>query len=106
VSKPLRTESEALAELKDAYRWYQEKRPGLGDELLAAIDVTLDQIVRLPRAGAPVPQVPRDLGARRAPVERFPYHIVYIEAPTEIRVLAFSHDRRRPGYWLSRSRPR
>lgn len=52
MSKRLRTEQEALSELKDAYRRYQEKRSGLGDELVAAIDVTLDLITRLPKAGA------------------------------------------------------
>ena len=106
MSKLLRTEQEALSELKDAYRRYQEKRSGLGDEFVAAIDVTLDLITRHPKAGAPVPRVPRNLGVRRVPVRKFPYHIVYIEIPTEIRVLAFAHDRRRPGYWLSRARPR
>jgi toxin ParE1/3/4 len=104
VSKPVRTEQEALSELTDAYRRYQGKRSGLGDEFVAAIDVALDQITRLPKAGAPVPRVPRDLGVRRAPVAKFPYHVVYIETPAEIRVLAFAHDRRRPGYWLSRTR--
>ena len=106
MSKPVRTEQEALSELTEAYRRYEEKRSGLGVELVAAIDVTLDQITRLPKAGAPVPRVPRDLGVRRAPVAKFPYHIVYIETPVEIRVLAFAHYRRRPGYWLPRTRPR
>lgn len=46
---------------------------------------------------------PLDLGARRAPVKRFPYHVVYLETPRAIHILAFAHDRCRPGYWLVRS---
>ena len=57
MSKLVRTEQEALSELKAAYRRYEEKRLRLGAELIAAIDVTLDQIIRLPKTGAPVPRV-------------------------------------------------
>ena len=60
------------------------------------------QIVRLPEAGAPVRQLPSDLPVRRAPVKRFPYHVIYLELNGEIRVLAVAHDRRKPGYWRDR----
>jgi hypothetical protein len=60
------------------------------------------QIVRLPRAGTRVPRVPIDLPVRRAPVKRFPYHVIYLDLKATIRVLAVAHDRRRPVYWKSR----
>jgi toxin ParE1/3/4 len=100
VSKPLLTEEEADKELEDAVRWYEERRSGLGAELLAAIDASLLQITEIPGAGSPVPRV-RVL-ARRVPVQGFPYHVVYLETADAIRVLAFAHTRRRPGYWLPR----
>ena len=75
---------------------------GLGIEFFDAVDAALDQIARLPKAGALVRRVAVDLQVRRAPVSRFPYHVVYLETPTTIRVLAIAHDRRRPGYWTSR----
>lgn len=31
-----------------------------------------------------------------------PYSIVYIETTTEIRVIAFAHQKRRRGYWRDR----
>jgi toxin ParE1/3/4 len=102
VSKPLRLEEEADAEVEEATRWYEQRRPGLGQDFLASIDAVLDQISRLPGRGAPVPQVPRHLKVRRAPVGKFPYHVIYLEAEEAIRILAVAHDRRRPGYWLSR----
>jgi hypothetical protein len=41
---------------------------------------------------------------RRALLTRFPYAIVFVVQPEEIRVLAVAHAKRRPQYWLSRLR--
>jgi toxin ParE1/3/4 len=104
VSKPLRTEAEADRELEEAIRRYEGQRPGLGAEFLAAVDEVLERIQRLPNIGAPIPRIPVDLAAlRRAPLHRFPYHVVYLETTVAIQVLAFAHNRRRPGYWQARS---
>jgi plasmid stabilization system protein ParE len=75
---------------------------GLGLEFLDAVDATIDQIVRLPHAGAPMRRLPPELLVRHAPVKRFPYHVVYLEAESTIRILAVAHERRKPGYWKSR----
>jgi len=45
---------------------------------------------------------PESEGARRVLLKRFPYSIVYIELEAQVRVLAFAHLRRKPGYWKSR----
>jgi len=100
VSKPLLTEEEADQELEDAVRWYEERRLGLGAELLTAIDNAFARITRLPGTGSPVPGV--RIPARWVPVEGFPYRVIYLETADAIRVLAFAHNRRRPGYWLPR----
>jgi toxin ParE1/3/4 len=59
-------------------------------------------IARWPQAAQRVPGVSADIPARKAPVKGFPYHIAYLEMPDTIRVLAFAHDSREPGYWHSR----
>jgi hypothetical protein len=100
--KPFRTEPEASDELAEAAVWYEGKREGLGLEFLEAVDAALEFIGRFAQAGSPVPLVPKDLPIRRVPVRRFPFHVVYLEMSNAIRVLAFAHDHRRPGYWLSR----
>jgi hypothetical protein len=46
-------------------------------------------------------RVPRTL-ARRCDLVRPPYAIIYIETDAEIRVWAFAHHKRRPGYWKDR----
>ena len=33
---------------------------------------------------------------------RFPYSIIYFEESNLIRILAFAHHKRRPGYWKHR----
>ena len=100
----VRFEDEADAEYRDAGRWYEGRRTGLGIEFFDAVDATVRQIVDLPGAGARIPQVPASLPVRRLPVKRFPYHVVYLETPAAIRILAVAHDRRKPGYWKSRLR--
>ena len=102
MATPLLIEPEADQELEEAAVRYDEERSGLGRRFLNEVAVTLDRVGRLPQAGAPVPFVPADLRARRAPVKSFPYHVVYLVEDGAIRVLAFAHYRRRPGYWLGR----
>jgi hypothetical protein len=90
-------------ELGEAALWYERHRDGLGHEFLEGVDATLEFIARLPEAGPLVPGLPPDLEVRRVPVRRFPFHVVYLDASDVIRVLAFAHDRRSPGYWTSRA---
>jgi plasmid stabilization system protein ParE len=102
MTRPFRIESEASAELEAAALWYDNQRPGLGAEFLETVDAALDHIARWPHAAQLVPGVAADVLARKAPVEKFPYHIAYLEMPEAIRILAFAHDRREPRYWHSR----
>jgi plasmid stabilization system protein ParE len=102
MTRTFRIEPEASAELEAAAVWYDNQRPGLGAEFLEAVDAALDRIARWPHAASRVPGVSADVPARKAPVTRFPYHIAYLETPDVIRILAFAHDRREPGYWHSR----
>jgi hypothetical protein len=39
---------------------------------------------------------------RRKGVSGFPYGVVYVVRAEEIVILAYAHDRRRPGYWEHR----
>lgn len=102
MSKPLRAEEEAERELEEALRWYENQRSGLGSKFLFAVDEALTQIQRMPGAGTRVPYVKTELQVRRVALQKFPYHVVYLEEAHAIRVLAFAHARRRPGYWMSR----
>jgi hypothetical protein len=74
---------------------------GLGEALLAAVDDALMRIAESP------PSFPRDRfddRARRALVSRFPYAIVFVVHEADVRIVAFAHAKRLPGYWLRRVR--
>jgi toxin ParE1/3/4 len=95
-------EEEADTEYRLAGRWYQSQRENLGIEFFDAVDAAIDRIVEMPSAGTLVPHMPADLPVRRRAVTRFPYHVVYLQTSTHIRILAIAHDRRKPGYWKRR----
>lgn len=88
-------------EVVEAWVWYEEQRPGLGDEMLACVDAAVAKAARTPEA------FPLCHGAaRRALVRRFPYAVFYMVEGVELVVLAVAHERRRPGYWAGRGRTR
>ena len=90
--------------MAEAARWYETHRVGLGTEFLGAVDTAVARIAETPQVGSLVPGV-SDEAIRRRPVRRFPYHVVYMELPDRLQVLAIAHDRRRPRYWEGRLRP-
>jgi plasmid stabilization system protein ParE len=102
VTPVVRFEDEADAEYREAGRWYDVRQPGLGLQFFDEVDAAICRIVDLPRLGARVPRTPRDLPVRRLAGHRFPYHVIYVEPPGELRILAIAHDRRKPGYWRTR----
>ena len=88
----------AARELWQASDYYELVRAGLGQEFLDAVERTIDQIRRYPEAAPPVEGVVRK--ALLPP--RFPYGVLYSVRPSEIRILAIAHHRRRPSYWRRR----
>jgi len=100
--KPVRVEPEAKQELAAAAAWYEERREGLGLELVAEIDSVLAAISHSPGRFPLYPGVAGELGVRRAAARRLPYSVAFIELDTVVRVLAVAHEKRRPGYWLGR----
>ena len=66
----------AKRDVKKAYEWYEEQKPGLGEMFLERVEECLRAIGRSPKA---FQLVAKD--ARRAIVQQFPYVIFYrIEA--------------------------
>lgn len=94
--------ADAAAEIEAAAIWYDERRAGLGLQFLAAVDRAVEHACSWPLSGAAVPVVSSDLNVRWLPVDRFPYHLVYLLRDDVVHVLAVAHDHRRPGYWKGR----
>lgn len=100
--KPVRFDDEAEEELFQAASWYEGQRESLGFEFLGEVRAAQARVRAAPRTFGLVTSVPAELRARRCPVGRFPYALVFIELADEVRVLAVAHNRRRPGYWKER----
>jgi plasmid stabilization system protein ParE len=88
---------EAEADVGRAYLWYEDKRLGLGDEFLEALDRAIVQIVAHPASG---PLMHRT--ARRVLLDRFPYGVFYVIHTDEIHVLACFHVSLDPQHWRDR----
>lgn len=95
---------EAEEELDGAASWYDDQRPGLGDELVAEVASTLTKVAASPEAFSAWPGAASDAGPiRRARVDRFPYLVAFELRPGRVRVLALAHAKRRPLYWIARA---
>lgn len=99
---------DARQDFLEALAWYDDERPGLGQEFWDAVDHAL-------RVGVPLsPTKPASSAGHevgRILLERFPYTlIVRLCSGRPVYVVAVAHQRRRPGYWRQRlasvTRPR
>ena len=99
MPKRIRIEVEAEEDLRNAIAWYNERRPGLGDELYAEAVDALDRLRETPVGAVPAPGSTAKDPVWRAFLKRFPYSVVYMEEGDDIQVIAFAHFKRRPGYW-------
>jgi plasmid stabilization system protein ParE len=82
---------EARLDAIDAFRWYEDRSPGLGIEFRNALDSTIERI-----AAHPHTYVAHERGLRHAPIRRFPYS-VYFKLSQEIAVVVgVIHTKRHP----------
>jgi plasmid stabilization system protein ParE len=100
VSRRLRIEPQASAEADAAAGWFDS--PGAALAFLEAVREAIETIEAWPGFGAPVAEVGDGAVIRQLRLKGFPYHIGYLLTDDQIRVLAVAHERRKPGYWLSR----
>lgn len=102
MSKALRVEPEADAEITDAAVWYEKRLPGLGFRFLDAVQSAFGTIERHPGVGTPVVGADPSLETRTFLVETFPYVVIYVELADVISVIKVSHGRKSERYWRRR----
>ena len=88
----------ARRELLKAARFYETKRPGLGDEFLDAISDTIKTVTSAPYMWPVI----RGRMRRRTLTSRFPFSIIYTVVEGKVFILAVAHHSRRENYWASR----
>lgn len=92
-------EPDALEELGAAIGYYAGIFPELAERLLGELDAAVRRTMEFPNSGSPVEA---SQGCRRCFLTRFPYQIIYRVEGDVIRIYAFAHQKRRPGYWRRR----
>ena len=95
--KPLILIDETEQDVANAYAWYEERRPGLDDECLAAIRAATKRVQAEPHVH---PRVQGEI--RRLLVKRFPYSILYREESERVVIIAVFHAKRDPSIWQRR----
>lgn len=88
---------EAQQDLDEAYSWYEERRVGLGEELLSSVDASIQAICRMPELHAKI-----HAEYRRALLRRFPYAIFYEYTLETVIVYGVFHTSRNPEKWRNR----
>ncbi|HEX6047287.1 MAG TPA: type II toxin-antitoxin system RelE/ParE family toxin [Pyrinomonadaceae bacterium] len=90
---------EAYAEMLESARYFETKTPGLGFDLITAVQDAAQRILRFPCSG------PVERGnIRKCLVRGFPFTILYETHSEYIYIGAVMHQHRRPGYWKNRLR--
>ncbi len=100
MKAPLRISAPASDEFREAVRWYEARRRGLGGEFFDTVAAIVSVIESQPEIGGAAFSDP---ATRRMLVSRFPYQVVYRLTPGELVVVAIAHLSRRPGYWKHRT---
>jgi plasmid stabilization system protein ParE len=88
---------EAQHDVDESYSWYEDRRPGLGEEFLSCVDACIQAISRRPELYAKVHEE-----YRRALVRRFPYAIFYEYTSGKVIVYSIFHTSQDPKKWRSR----
>lgn len=88
---------DAEAELIEAAKFYEQRVVTLGAQFLTAAEPAVEVIHEASDRWSVI-----EGDVRRYIMPRFPYAIYYSVLPDQIRILAFKHHSRHPGYWRHR----
>jgi hypothetical protein len=94
----LAAELEAL----DAAHWYDDQRAGLGEQFSDELGEAVRRIAAVPQSFAKLEAYDGRHDLRRCLLSRFPYLVIFQCCENEIVVVAVSHVRREPFYWINR----
>ena len=92
----------AVAEFDDAVLWYEDQEPGIGMAFMECAESARLEIATWPHSGALSTTASDGTLIRSKRIRRFPYRIIYAVDKESILILAYAHQRRKPGYWFQR----
>ena len=97
MSLPILIRPLAQDDIVCARDWYDQKRPGLGDDFVAAVEMVIDRIRSMPESYAVIRK-----NARAALTPTFSYLVFYRILTHCIEVLALVHGSRHSREWKNR----
>ena len=83
-------QEEAVQEIQEAFEWYENKKVGLGYDLLATIEICFEQLLHKPNHFTYINE-----RFRRIKTTRFPYLIVYEVEGNNVFVIGVRHAKRK-----------
>jgi toxin ParE2 len=88
---------EVPQELEAAALWYEDRQPGLGQDVLEEYRATINRILVAPERWRKIQG-----DNRKVNFHRFPYAIVYSVEANALYIKVVMHLHRRPFYWMHR----
>ncbi|MFZ1285966.1 MAG: type II toxin-antitoxin system RelE/ParE family toxin [Candidatus Phosphoribacter sp.] len=104
MTLPVEEHPEARAEYLHAVSYYEGLRAGLGAELIDRFEDAIEDIRDDPQTWPVYPDWQGEPVLRSRSVKTFRYRIVYYVRDETVRVIAYAHTSREPGYWHARTR--
>ena len=85
-------------DVRAVLRYYEEEGGApLADRFFSELDTLVGEVAREPRRFHPAPH-----GLRRANMATFPYHLLFREVSSGVRVLVLRHHKRHPRFGIMR----
>ncbi len=87
----------AKDEMADAAEYYEWQTKGLGFDFLGEVEHATKRIQEFPESGKYLRN-----NTRRRVLKRFPFGVIYRLENEKIVIVAVTHLRRKPNYWMKR----
>lgn len=87
----------ARGDLRDAVRYYEAQRAGLGGEFRSEVRSAIERIKNFPEAWRSLSP-----NTRRCRLHRFPYGVIYQASADDLVIVAVAHLHREPQHWKDR----
>ena len=88
---------EAKLEIKEAAKYYEGCKEGLGQAFLLELESSIHNLCESPLRWRKISGQ-----FRRCLLRRFPYGVIYVVDDDEVFIAAAMHLKRKPGYWKKR----
>ena len=93
MSYKLKLEKDAILDIQEAFRWYEEQKEDLGYHFLGELETCYQKICEYPEYYSAI-----NSWLRRIKVSRFPYVVIYEIEEEFVIINAIRHMARRPKY--------